>query len=43
VSDIVTAAENIDKFHFIKNSKLPALDPRKAEEQNTNREIQRII
>lgn len=39
----MSAAANIDKFHFIKDSKLPALNPRKAEEQSTNREIQRII
>jgi len=43
VNDIVQAAANIDKFHFIKESRLPALNPRKAEEQSTNREIQRII
>ena len=27
VADLVFAAQNIDKFHFIKDSKLPALRP----------------
>lgn len=43
LNDIISAASNIDKFHFIKESRLPALNPRKQEEINTNREIQKII
>lgn len=39
----MNAASNIDKFHFIKGSRLPAMNPRKQEEINTNREIQKII
>lgn len=39
----MNAANNIDKFHFIKGSRLPALNPRKAEEDNANKEIKRII
>jgi histone H3/H4 len=36
VNDVISAASNIDKFHFIKDSKLPALNPRRAEEANTH-------
>jgi hypothetical protein len=43
LTDINNAANNIDKFHFIKGSRLPALNPRKAEEDNANKEIKRII
>ena len=43
ITDIMSAANNIDKFHFIKESRLPALNPRKQEEINTNKEIQKII
>jgi hypothetical protein len=43
LQDIMSAANNIDKFHFIKESRLPALNPRKHEEMQTNKEIQRII
>lgn len=43
LSDIINAASNIDKFHFIKESRLPALNPRKQEELDTKKEIQRII
>jgi hypothetical protein len=43
VGDIMSAAQNIDKFHFISDSKLPALNPRRQEEINANREIQKII
>jgi hypothetical protein len=32
VNDIMSAAGNIDKFHFIKDSNLPGLNPRKHEE-----------
>jgi hypothetical protein len=39
----MSAASNIDKFHFIKDSKLPALNPRRQEEILANKEIQRII
>jgi hypothetical protein len=39
----MSAASNIDKFHFIKDSKLPALNPRRQEELLANKEIQRII
>ena len=39
VNDIINAAGNIDKFHFIQESRLPALNPRKTEEINTSREI----
>lgn len=39
ITDISSAANNIDKFYFIKDSKLPALNPRKQEEMNTNKEI----
>jgi hypothetical protein len=39
----MSAASNIDKFHFIKDSKLPALYPRRQEEILANKEIQRII
>lgn len=50
----MNAASNIDKFHFIKgniislfsyslDSKLPALNPRKYEEIQINKEISEII
>ena len=39
----MSAASNIDKFHFIKDSKLPSLNPRRQEEILANKEIQRII
>ncbi len=39
LNDIISASSNIDKFHFIKESRLPALNPRKQEEININREI----
>lgn len=34
VADIKNVAAYIDKFHFLKDSKLPSLDPRAAEERN---------
>ena len=43
LADVINAASNIDKFHFIKDSKLPSLNPRKHEEINTKKEIQQII
>lgn len=43
LGDIMSAASNIDKFHFIKESKLPALNPKRQEEIDTKKEIQRII
>ncbi len=43
LSDIINAASNIDKFHFIKDSRLPSLNPRKHEELEAQREAQKII
>lgn len=43
LSDIINAASNIDKFHFIKDSRLPSLNPRKQEELEAQREAQKII
>ncbi|CDW91478.1 dna polymerase epsilon [Stylonychia lemnae] len=42
-SDIISAASNIDKFHFIKDSKLPALNPKKQEEKEMLKEISEIV
>lgn len=43
VGDITQAASNIDKFHFISDSRLPSLNPRRHEDAATNKEIERII
>jgi hypothetical protein len=44
LQDLLSAASNIDKFHFIQGSKLPAIvNPRGKEEGEERREIQRII
>jgi hypothetical protein len=43
ISDIMNASNNIDKFHFIKDSKLPALNPKKIEEEDTLKEIEDMM
>ena len=43
VQDILNASSYIDKFHFIKDSKLPALNPKKNEEQQLEREVREVV
>ena len=43
VQDIISVSSYVEKFHFIKDSKLPALNPRKAEERSMLKEAEQII
>ena len=43
VQDIIQVASYVDKFHFIKDSKLPSLNPRKAEAVQTQKTIEGIV
>lgn len=43
VQDIISVSSYVDKFHFIRDSKLPALNPRKNEENNLQKEVKEIV
>ena len=43
VQDIVSVSSYVDKFHFIKDSKLPAMNPRKNEENQIQKEAKKIV
>ena len=43
VQDIVSVSSYVDKFHFIKDSKLPAMNPRKNEEKEIMKEAKAIV
>lgn len=42
VQDIINVSNYIDKFHFIRESKLPTLNPKKNEETLIKKEMQQI-
>ena len=39
IQDIASVSSYIDKFHFIKDSKLPSLNPRRAQEVAMNKDL----
>lgn len=43
LQDIINVATYIDKFHFIKDSKLPALNPVKAENDELKRNVASLL